>query len=419
MSEHILVVGSGRDIPARVRAARPGTRTSVICRLDYLSRLQESSSHTRVIAVRHDAPDAEWTALAAAAHALDPFTGIATFGERDQDRCAAIGRELALETHTPETVALVHDKAAMRTRLRATGVDPTRSALVRHPDELRAFVREHGLPCVVKPVHGSASVGVAVVHTEAELETAFERANGRYDGVSGTGVLVEPFHEGPQFSVEAFSEEGEHLVVAVTRKYSDPVHCVELGHVVPAGLTPTEREAMERCVVSLLGTLEVRQGATHSEIVLTTDGPRVIETHLRMGGDEIPQLVLTATGVDLADCTARQAVKESVLPRIRKTLAAPRPECAAAIWFAAPPAAGVLTRVDGAEDARRGEGVDEVRLLREPGEECVGLQSSDSRLAFVRAQAGTAEEALHRAHGALAALEFHVRSTGKVAKEWL
>ncbi|MGW2584235.1 ATP-grasp domain-containing protein [Streptomyces virginiae] len=419
MTEHVLVVGSGRDLPGRVRATAPGTRTSVICRLDYLSRLRERAEHSRVIAVRHDASDAEWVALAAAAHAVDPFTRIATFGERDQDRCAEIGQALGLRTHTPRTVALVHDKTAMRARLRATGVDPTPSTAVSGLPALRAFVQENGLPCVLKPARGSASVGVAVIRTgsEEELAAAYHRAGGHFDGVSGTEVLVEGFHEGPQFSVEAFSEGGEHQVVALTRKYSDPVHFVELGHVVPAELSLALQDTCRHLVEQLLSALGVESGATHTELVLTAVGPRVIETHLRMGGDEIPTLVLTATGIDLSEYVVRQTVGESVLPDLRKALsAAPVPRRSAAVWFAAPPASGVLTAVEGADPARLTPDTDEVRLLAEPGAVCAGLESSDSRLALARTHGPNAEEALATARTALAGLVFHIR-TGPATEE--
>ena len=103
------MVGSGRDLPARIGRALPGTHTSVICRLDVVAKLGDLTEHARVIAVRHDAPDEEWIALARAAHELGPFTRIATFGERDQDRCAAIGQALGICTHSPRTISLVRD----------------------------------------------------------------------------------------------------------------------------------------------------------------------------------------------------------------------------------------------------------------------------------------------------------------------
>lgn len=408
MTEHVLVVGSGRDLPSRVRSALPGTATSVICRLEFVSKLREVTGHTRVIAVRHDAPDEEWVALAAAAHALHPFTRIATFGERDQDRCAVIGEALGLSTHSPRTVALVHDKHAMRARLRESGVDPTASAMVADTAALRAFAREHGLPCVVKPVRGAGSAGVAVVREEGALDAAFARACGTFDGLPDAGVLVEQFHGGPQFSVESFSECGEHQVVTITRKFSDPEHFVELGHVAPAAMSPEQEQDVHAFVARVLDALGVESGATHTEIVLGATGPRVIETHIRMGGDEIPALALDVTGVDLADCVVRQVVGEKVLPGIRAVLAGERPDQSSAIWFAAPPAAGTLTEVGGLDIASQVEGVTEVQLLARAGAVGGGLESSDSRLAYARALGRTADEAVAAARDAVARLEFHM-----------
>lgn len=409
MSEHVLVVGSGRDLPARIRDTEPGTQTSVICRLEFVAKLRELTRHTRVIAVRHDAPDEEWVALAGAAHALHPFTRIATFGETDQDRCAVIGQALGIATYSPRTVELVHDKQAMRVRLRETGVDTTTSAVVADVDDLRAYVGEHGFPCVVKPVAGSGSAGIAVVRNAGELATAFERAASRFDDLPYAGVLVEQFLDGPQFSVEAMSELGEHQVVAVTRKFSDPSTFVELGHVSPAPLTPDQKTAIDGYVERVLVALGVEFGATHTEIVLTASGPRVIETHVRMGGDEIPALALDATGVDLADCVVRQTVGEKVLPEIRARLADGGTGRCSAIWFAAAPASGVLEDVGGLDRARATAGVTEVRLLAAPGDPIGPLESSESRVAYVRATGPTADAAVTTARKAAAQLEFGVR----------
>lgn len=409
MTEHVLVVGSGRDLPARVRQALPGTKTSVICRLEFVAKLRELTEHTRVIAVRHDAPHEEWVALARAAHEQDPFSRIATFGETDQDRCAVIGEALGITTHSQRTVALVHDKHAMRVRLRETGVDTTASAVVADLDALSAFVAEHGYPCVVKPVAGSGSEGVAVVRQESELASAFERAGGPFEGLPDAGVLVEQFHEGPQFSVEAFSERGDHQVVAITRKFSDPATFVELGHVAPADLTAQQQKEVQYYVERVLDALGVEFGATHTEIVLGEAGPRVIETHVRMGGDEIPALAFDATGVDLADCVVRQIVGQEVLPDIRAGLDEQRPAQCSAIWFVGPPFAGVLADVSGVDDARKVEGVTEVKLLVGPGTTIGALESSDSRVAYVRAVGKTADLAVNAARNAAARLEFQLR----------
>ncbi|MGW4231164.1 ATP-grasp domain-containing protein [Streptomyces sp. NPDC004980] len=411
MSEHILVVGPGRDFPPRLRRARPGTRTTVICDITYIGRIREPGGNARVVCLHKEAPEQEWIDLAMAVHKVDPFTRIASFGESDQFPYAAIAETLGLPAHSPHTVNLAHDKAAMRAWLREKGIDGTASARVKDLDELRTFVRRHGLPCIVKPVTSAGSAGVSKVTSESELERAFEWAGEGDPGPAGTGVLVEEFFDGPQFSVEAFSECGEHEVVGITRKYSDPVRFVELGHVSPADLSGEQSRDIETYVTRILESIGVCDGPTHTEVVLTGRGPRLIETHVRVGGDSIPDLTMDATGVDINDYAARQALGEQVLPDIRAALdAADRPKRASSIWFASVDTAGVLEAVIGTDKAAAVPDVTEVKVLAEPGTRIGALADSDSRLASARALGDTADAALTAAREAVSHLEFQLRA---------
>lgn len=423
MSEHILIVGAGREIPGLIRdASGPDVATSILCRLDIVAKIRTPERHDRVLALRSDAPAEDWIALAMAVHARHPFTRIAAFGERDQDRAADIAEAIGLDFHSPQTVAYVHDKCAMRTRLADAGVDDTPAAHVADPAELRAFVAEHGAPCVVKPARGSGSFGVHVIRSIEQAEVAFARASRGTDLFPDAGVLVERFHKGPQFSVEAFSDSGAHEILAITRKYSDPDSFVEVGHLIPADLPPQQADSIQAYVVQLLDALGISYGATHTEIVLTDHGPRVIETHARRAGDEIPYMVKDVTGVDIIDCLVRQTLGVPVLEDIRKTLADPsvdrRPE---AIWFAVPPVHGVLAATHGLEEAAALPGVVAVRALLEANAHVDGLESSDSRAAFVRARGDDAAEAMARAQEAVAGLEFvvHARSVAGPADRWV
>ncbi|MEU6620667.1 ATP-grasp domain-containing protein [Streptomyces litmocidini] len=414
MTEHVLIVGGGREIPGLIRdAGGPDVVTTILCRMDFVPKIRKPGQHDRVLALRSDAPDAEWIALAAAVHERQPFTRVGTFGERDQDRAAAVAAALGLPCHSPQTIAYVHDKDAMRRRLAELGVDETPGGRVADVAELRAFLAQHGTPCVVKPVQGAGSFGVSVVRSAEEAEAAFSRAAADFEVIPDAGVLVERFHEGPQFSVEAFSEDGEHEILAVTRKFSDPVGFVELGHVVPAELSPEQTDAVHGYVRRLLDALDITYGVTHTEVVLTAAGPRVIETHVRLAGDEIPYLVHDVTGVDLVDCVVRQTLGQPVLADIRKTLADPSvdrsPE---AIWFAVPQARGTLARIGGLDEAAARPGVVAAEALLDAGDVLGDLDSSESRAAFVRARGADAAEAVERARQAVAALEFEVTVSG-------
>ncbi|TGB14626.1 ATP-grasp domain-containing protein [Streptomyces sp. MZ04] len=411
MAEHVLVFGVGYDIPERMRAfgeeSGDEVVTSVMCQPEQLDKIEDTEKHARIIVLRPDAPDSEWLTLARALHAAHPVTRIGSFYDDCRPQAALVARDLGLTAHSPEIVELIQNKHAMRRRLAETGVEETASAIVHSVEALKEFAAEHGYPCVVKPVDGAASKGVSVLEAPDGAESAFQRANG-----IGTGsqVAVEEFLTGNQYSVEGISEKGEHVIIAITRKYSDPGSLVELGHVLPAPLNPAQQSAIERHVVATLNALEVEFGPTHTEIILTPSGPRVIETHLRTGGDELWNLVTDATGVDMIECQLRQILGETVLPGVHATLSdTDRVTRCEAIWFAGAPSSGTLIEVTGA-DAERPQGVT-LEVLGKPGTQLSGLQNSFSRLARARAHAATAEEALDLARQAIAGLELITRQS--------
>ena len=217
-----------------------------------------------------------------------------------------------------------------------------------------SFAAEHGLPLIVKPNGGTASVGVSVARTKADLDACFTRAVAERNAFSSRGVLAERFFEGPQFSVEGFSEDGEHVFVAITRKYSDPITLAELGHVLPAPLSPADSILIQCCARDVLDALGVRFGPTHTEVVLTREGPRVIETHLRMGSDMCP-VVPVVTGVDLIEMQIRQTMGEKVLPEIRRTLQQSAAKVRyGAVWYANTDMRGHLVKIVGIAKSRLG-----------------------------------------------------------------
>ncbi|MDG9711940.1 ATP-grasp domain-containing protein [Streptomyces sp. DH10] len=394
MAAHVLVVGTGGAGAELLRTL--GAATTLMCRPEFLPHVRGLAEYERVLGCRADASDEEWIQLAKEIDRVRPLTSVVAFGELDQDRAAAIGQALGLTAHSVETVHRVQDKQAMRRRLRETGVDPTPAATVAGPEQIREFLDRHGGPLIVKPVQGAGSVGVTVVRdtaSPAEIVRAYEAAAAEFMGVPRAGVVVERFHDGPQFSVEALSEDGEHHVLAVVRKFYEPVGFVELGHVVPAGLPEADEAAVTDFVRRALDALGVTRGPTHTEIVLTADGPRMIETHLRPAGDEIPDLVHEATGVDLLRYTARQALGEAVLGELRAETAARTPDRYAAIWFTLPDGGGELLEIRLPADGT-------VHALLEPGDDIAFPANSDSRVAAARARAATSDEAVRTARRA-------------------
>ncbi|MFG2402788.1 ATP-grasp domain-containing protein [Streptomyces brevispora] len=209
---------------------------------------------------------------------------------------------------TGHEVALrFRDKGVMRRHFAALEPDAVRSAPLRDREDLALFGGRHGYPFIVKPTDATASIGVRRVDGPADIDRVWDevrRLSGtRTDRVTTLFVLrdflMEEYLDGPEYSVESFSFAGRHVVVAVTEKFTDPAHCAELGHAVPARLPSDAEKKVRESVGLFLDRIGYRDGVSHTEIRIGEKGPRVIESHNRVAGDAIPDLVRSAYGIDL------------------------------------------------------------------------------------------------------------------------
>jgi biotin carboxylase len=398
MSKHMLLIGGSREVHPKVKAL--GLRASLLFNMATLKNRRNMAMYERIVGLPATASVDEWIETARLLHRFDPFDCLGGFNEPTQDRAAAVAHALGLPYLTADAIAVTRQKDRMRGMLREAGLDTTASRLVDGAADVAAFGDKHGYPIVLKPVDGRGSLGISIVRSSLEIEAAVARF-ARW--APDHRMLAEQFLDGEEWSVEGFSEDGRHRIVCVTQKFKDPVTCVETGHCLPAPLAEDARVAIERFVASVLTAVGLTDGPSHTEVIVTRDGPRIVETHARLGGDSIVEMIQLVSGVDLDELWIRQCAGERVLDRVPTRL-----ERFASIAFATPRAHGVLERVDGVAEAAASPGVVRVELLEDPGAEMHGAQSSETRGGFVIATGDTAAEATAHAHAARGRLRFVV-----------
>jgi biotin carboxylase len=215
-----------------------------------------------------------------------------------------IAAALGVIGNDPEVVRSCRDKHATREVLDKAGVAQARSAAVSSPEEAAAAAESIGYPVVLKPRGLAGSKGVLRVDDPADLADAYTAARAAsYPGVPvyDAGVLVEEYLDGPEISIDAVFHEGECLPMVLARKQVgfDPFF-EEVGHVIlpddPLMSDPDIVDLLEESHRALGWTV----GVTHTEMRLTSRGPRLIEVNARLGGDLIPWLGWLARGVDCA-----------------------------------------------------------------------------------------------------------------------
>ena len=304
--------------------------------------------------------------------------------------------DLGLEGNGLPMVRLLSDKLAMRKHLASAGVSPVRARLGRGEADLREFVREVG-PTVVKPRAACGSLGV-------RSAAALPDVPATWAWLAEFGVvpfLMEEYLAGPEVSVETLSFDGRHAVVAVTAKQTGPGF-VEAGHVVPASLPAEQDEQVRRLACRVLEAVGLREGPAHTEIVLTSEGPRVVESHNRRGGGRILDLVAAVYGVDI-DAAAFGWYAG------RPMLTAPRPPAGAAAvrFLSARP--GVVEEVRGLEQARAHPATLAVEIGVRPGDIVRQLMWSFDRPGLVIARGANAVQAAANAASIASAITIVTR----------
>lgn len=351
------------------------------------------------------ATEQDYADLATVLHANQPFDAVSCLNDNCQKQAITVSQALGLSFPISlDSLELTVSKDRTRHQLTASGTDDTRFALVSNIDAVLDFCAQASTAHILKPVNGTGSKGIVKLETG---ENALSKMSSL--GLTAEDVfpaIIEEYLEGPEYSVEALSENGEHRVIAITHKIKDPTTFIELGHAIPAELSGVEEQLIVGYVKEVLDSVGVIDGPSHSEVIFTVNGPRLIETHTRPGGDNIWDLMKIATGIDLMNLSVRQMLGESILNEIPTDL--PK-KSFAAIRYAAPSFGdrAKLTRVDGVAEARSKTGVVDVNILKKVGAELGPVLHSFDRAAFVISAGESLNDALSNAATGLAQLQFH------------
>ena len=314
---------------------------------------------------------------------------------------AAACAELGLPAISVDCAARATDKLLMIRAFHEHGVPAPWFEVLDADADVEALAAELPYPCVVKPIDSSGSRGVTIVHDAAELPAAvaYSRAASR-----SSALLVEEYLQGPEVSVELLVVDGEPLLVTITDKStSGPPHFIETMHSQPSALPAEVQREILAVAGAAIAAIGATTGAAHAEIIVTPDGPKMVEIGARMGGDRITtHMVPLSTGIDMT-----RAVIELALggrPNLERTAA----RACVHRFLSAPE--GVLAGIAGVAEARALPGVEGVFVSCAAGDRLVAPTSSGTRAGSVLVSAATLTAAHETAAAAAAVIRFDMEA---------
>jgi len=211
---------------------------------------------------------------------------------------------LALRLRLPgNDVATSHirrDKLAMHDALAKAGLPSLASLATDNLDEALAFAANlDSWPVVVKPLRSAATEGVRFCHSANELRDAFASLLGTFTqfGERNALVLVQQCAMGREYAVNTVSRGGRHILSDMWVYDKIPT---------PGGAPLYDRTQLVRtldkdhCAIidyafQVLDAIDIRIGPAHTEIMLTEQGPVLIESGARPMGGAFPQDLIQET----------------------------------------------------------------------------------------------------------------------------
>ncbi len=208
------------------------------------------------------------------------------------------------------TSTLRRNKYLMGEAIKKHGINAVLQEEISSVEEARSVARAWNIwPLVIKPLDSAGSDGVAICHDEAQLVTGCRqllKKRNRLD-IPNSKILLQERMFGQQYIVNTLSFYGKH--------YITEMWCDNRREIIGAGLIydyevlidhiAPEWGQLRAYALQVLQALDVRYGPCHIEIMMTTDGPKLIELGARMQGGISSAAIVEAIGESHLTLTAR------------------------------------------------------------------------------------------------------------------
>ncbi len=225
---------------------------------------------------------------------------------------AHLANRLDLPAPSVEAALAATDKSVMRTQFAAYNPALTPDFIEAGSwDAVEAFMQSHTYPVMLKPASLMKSLLITKNNNLDELrrnyeylQTQIQAIYSKFHVTQPPKIILEEFLQGSMHTVAGFvGSDGEPALI------SDIVDCVtaqEIGlddnflysRQLPTVLSPEQQRTMLEAARQGVLALGLTSTPVHIELILTSDGPKIIEIGARIGGYRT-RMYQAARGIDL------------------------------------------------------------------------------------------------------------------------
>ena len=335
-----------------------------------------------------------------------PFSGILGSDDSTVELAANAAARLGLPHNPPEAARLSRRKDLARAQLTLAGCPVPAHWLIDLDRSLQNQMSGLRWPCVIKPLHLSASRGVIRTDTPAEFVSACQRIkkiiSDSGDEFERTHLLVEDYIDGVEVAYEGFLHNGELTTLAVFDK-PDPLrgpYFEETIYVTPSRLHEAPQARIKHRVARACTSYGLSTGPVHAELRVNKQDAWLLEVASRTIGGDCARTLDQGADFNLEELTISLATGQPIT--------AVPPEDARGVMMIPIKQAGILRRVEGINAARKVANIEKVDIIIRDGNELIPLPEGNQYPGYIFARGNTPSDVVRALRDAHARLNFVV-----------
>ena len=206
-----------------------------------------------------------------------------------------LSQKLGLRFLNPASARLMRDKFSVREILAKKEIRQPKFAIAHTIEELRTAVSAIGFPALIKPSDGYGSQNIFILRSIDDFNTSLDKLTQIIEKPTDYGLgihannrfLVEQYIEGKLIGCDIFSDGISRKLIGINDKLMFPAP----SFAIRGSCFPSNRYDMKKIrdyAFAILDAVNFDFGASHIEMMVTEDGPYLVEVNPRLVSAQIP-----------------------------------------------------------------------------------------------------------------------------------
>ncbi len=226
---------------------------------------------------------------------------------KDKISLIEIGKKYNIDNTLPQPLGkIITSVGFINSHFNFKGISLAATLNFTSKDKVNLIQKEHNLPyakqypvtskkedlnypLIIKPVHGSGSLGVIYVDKEDDFDSALEYS---YSQSQYDDLIIEDFIDGIEFSVNLITKNNAYKKVAIFEKrVSKLPYRQEVEYFKPISITKDEENIIAKTVFKTAQVLGISNSLINADVIFSHDKKAyVIDIAGRPGGNALPSV---------------------------------------------------------------------------------------------------------------------------------